>query len=47
MLMRIGLSKLDIISTVSTKLPPLSHVTVINAEVWKEALKFVLNSVAN
>jgi len=47
MLMRIGISKLDILSTVSTTLPALSHVTAINAEVLKQALKFVLNSVAN
>jgi hypothetical protein len=37
--MRIVLSKLDRLSTVSTILPALSQVTAINAEVLKQALK--------
>jgi len=47
MLMRIGLPKLDLLSTFSTILPALSHVTAITAEVLKHTLKFVLNSVVN
>ena len=47
MLMRIGLPKLDVLSAVSTIIPALSHITAINAEVLKQTLKFMLNSVAN